>query len=395
MIQGQSIFTLREPASKRISWIDTAKFIGIFCVIYAHCRGSGDIVSYFYSFHLPIFFILNGMTLKVEGMDLGRFLVRKIRGYLIPLFFLDLLLTFNHLFLYPPESFKPGMDYFVNNMVGALQQVRFFPLWFVATLFVSDILTYLILRLVRGKLLLAIPVYAIELTLAITFNFYYQQWLMWNFDAAIFGTFFVFLGYLFMAPPLKRIRFFFFGSRSRSFCLSLVFLLPSLFLTNYLIQNYHTHLEMWAGTYSPYQIVIPLAVVFSFGICLFSAAITNSYLAELGTTTLVLLAFHQEFSMVLFQRFGFDLRSFLNVDWYYAHDVNNWHIDLYVLVEVVYCLVLQLPFHYFLVRTPLAVFLNKKVPLFYRDFRRRLPSPSSLFSSFRKKGKSLLHKKES
>lgn len=62
-----------KPVNKRIEWIDTAKFIAMFCVIFAHCSPRGDVISYLYSFHLPVFFLLNGMTLRIKDVDFGTF----------------------------------------------------------------------------------------------------------------------------------------------------------------------------------------------------------------------------------------------------------------------------------------------------------------------------------
>ena len=40
-------------SSKRIEWLDIAKGIGIFLVVYAHARAPYS--SYIYNFHMPFF----------------------------------------------------------------------------------------------------------------------------------------------------------------------------------------------------------------------------------------------------------------------------------------------------------------------------------------------------
>ena len=49
---------------KRIDWLDIAKGIAIICTIIGHSFGKNRIGVFIFSFHMPIFFILSGYTLK-------------------------------------------------------------------------------------------------------------------------------------------------------------------------------------------------------------------------------------------------------------------------------------------------------------------------------------------
>ena len=361
--------SVNQPINKRIEWIDTAKFIAIFCVIYAHCCPSGDVISYLYSFHLPVFFLLNGMTLHVDGIDFGTFLVKKIKNYIIPMICLSVLINICAIYFNEIHGFKPIIDSFVNNFIGVYQQVRYFPVWFLSALFLADIITYLLLKLskkFKHDILVSIPIFIVELLLAIGFNFYYQKWLMLNLDASIFGVLFVYLGYLFMQKPMEKIRHYLFLNRYISLLISLILLTIGFLLTKYfIIDIHHTHLEMWAGRYQPYYLILPVAIILSFGVCFLSAAITNKILAQLGLTTLVLLAFHQEFTMKLFSRWFIDYRQSINI--YIYNDPNDYHILLYTLAETLFSIALQLPIHYLLAYSPFAFIINKKMPQFYKD----------------------------
>ena len=80
---------------KRLDYIDCAKIIAMFFVILCHVMTKGEIRHIGYSFHLPLFFILNGMTLKVKKEEsFGMFLEKKIKSYLIPMFCLGIILIF-------------------------------------------------------------------------------------------------------------------------------------------------------------------------------------------------------------------------------------------------------------------------------------------------------------
>lgn len=75
-------------SGKRIEWLDIAKGIGIFLVVYAHARAPYN--RYIYNFHMPFFFLISGMLYK-SGGDLKKYIVRKIQTLYIPFVFWNLL----------------------------------------------------------------------------------------------------------------------------------------------------------------------------------------------------------------------------------------------------------------------------------------------------------------
>jgi fucose 4-O-acetylase-like acetyltransferase len=80
----------------RLDWLDTCKGLGIVLVVAGHVLLRSDwpvaqsITQFIYLFHMPLFFVLAGITLRPE--PLGPFAIRKALALLIPyLFFLALL----------------------------------------------------------------------------------------------------------------------------------------------------------------------------------------------------------------------------------------------------------------------------------------------------------------
>lgn len=53
--------------SKRILWIDYCKVIGICLVLIGHTYPNNPITDWLYSFHMPLFFFISGLTLKKTG----------------------------------------------------------------------------------------------------------------------------------------------------------------------------------------------------------------------------------------------------------------------------------------------------------------------------------------
>lgn len=90
---------------QRLLWLDTLKGWGIAFIVLGHIVGAGVHLSdgasqtfctkayqYFYTFHVPLFFCIAGMTLHPAPW--GRFLYSRIRRLLVPYFVIGLLSAF-------------------------------------------------------------------------------------------------------------------------------------------------------------------------------------------------------------------------------------------------------------------------------------------------------------
>lgn len=54
--------SVRKKIKKRILWIDVLRGIAMFLVVYGHTSQNAEIKKYIYAFHMPLFFIISGMT---------------------------------------------------------------------------------------------------------------------------------------------------------------------------------------------------------------------------------------------------------------------------------------------------------------------------------------------
>ena len=71
--------------NKRIAWIDNAKAIAIFFIVLGHRLPSGELCGYLYSFHVPMFFFLSGLTFSADKSP-QKYLKEKATRILIPYF---------------------------------------------------------------------------------------------------------------------------------------------------------------------------------------------------------------------------------------------------------------------------------------------------------------------
>ena len=143
----------------RIQWIDTAKLIGIYLVILGHISMSyKEITNVIYSFHMPLFFFLSGLTAKRESVPTT--FKKCVKSLLIPyvcLYLLNYLYFVVNGYLRHPEKIeevgllKPILGMIVG--VGYETEISTnicVPLWFLAGLFCCKML-FSIIHNIGGK----------------------------------------------------------------------------------------------------------------------------------------------------------------------------------------------------------------------------------------------------
>lgn len=357
----------------RLDYVDVAKFVAIFFVIFCHIQGRGEIIHIAYSFHLPIFFILNGITLKIKDESFGQFLEKKIKSYIIPMFFLGFILIFAEIIKSQNTSNPLDIKYFGTMIINMLEQKRVYPLWFVGALFFSDVFFYFIYKLSRDKSYGILIGSLIFLGIAIICNKYYKYRYVWNIDVSLFGVFFVGMGYLFNHKDMTNIREFLLKNRIISLFVGLLLVVLGQIFGEYNFHTYNTYLEMWGMSYDKYYLVIPCAVFSSFGVILISNAMRNKVLVELGKTTLVLLAFHQIITIPIFNQ---DIAS----NWYESIrtlEPNNINYLTFSFASTLFSIVTLVMVYYFIVYSPFAFILNKKTKPFYKETILKLKSKLS------------------
>lgn len=147
-----------EPNGNRILWIDVAKAIAMILVFYGHVTGSGDnpwfpglegVISVIYLFHMPLFFILSGLTFNPNKPFIP-FVKGRVKRLIVPYFFFSLYGVVKILIkILSPSLFvsfhakdlgKPGKELW-NIIIGNAN-----GLWFFLALFWGDLVLYIINR---------------------------------------------------------------------------------------------------------------------------------------------------------------------------------------------------------------------------------------------------------
>lgn len=160
--------------TKRLDWIDTAKGIGIFLVVWGHFYASDAVKIVIYGFHMPLFFFLSGYLYKKTTIGFLPFLRKTSKRLLVPFFIFQVatLLVVNGIaligsqHLYRTPATLVTQFFFLDGEVGFNT-----PLWFLVVLFSVEILFYLFTRyLKKGQWLVVAAVLVLAFLLSSQVN---------------------------------------------------------------------------------------------------------------------------------------------------------------------------------------------------------------------------------
>lgn len=121
----------------RIHWIDWAKALEIFLVVYGHAPASGHI--YIYMFHMPFFFMLSGYLYKRSNVK--NEIKKSFKSLILPYYIYNVILLIITFIL---GNFKLHIiyDILLGNQEGI--GIKYFnPLWFLISLFIMRIVSSL------------------------------------------------------------------------------------------------------------------------------------------------------------------------------------------------------------------------------------------------------------
>ena len=171
---------MEKTRDGRIAWIDVAKGIGILLIVFGHTMQSGFVRQVIFSFHVPFFFFLSGVTYKREA-SFCTFIRKRIAGLLVPywvwgIISIAVFLLMGH-FLHLKEA-DTGV---LNNIFGLLYgnprtELMWWnrPLWFIPCLFITllivDVTERNLLAKNRGGRKIRIAVIAFSLFLGVIWN---------------------------------------------------------------------------------------------------------------------------------------------------------------------------------------------------------------------------------
>lgn len=140
--------------NNRLEYIDFAKALGMFTIIWGHIIHYGWSNQIVYAFHIPLFFFMSGMVFKADKYNtVWEFIKERIKSLLVPYLVFSLVTwamwvgmrviandSTNYWYPLIQTFIAQGSSGFLRHNL---------PLWFVSCLFVVEILYYFINKLPR------------------------------------------------------------------------------------------------------------------------------------------------------------------------------------------------------------------------------------------------------
>ena len=120
---------------KRIVEIDIAKGICILLMVIGHSGMTGYAHNFIYSFHMPFFFFISGVTTNINR-SFSVFLKNKVKGLVIPFLIYYLIHLPAYALVYERSVWKQFLLECYSRIDGAL--------WFVPILFLAQIVNWLV-----------------------------------------------------------------------------------------------------------------------------------------------------------------------------------------------------------------------------------------------------------
>lgn len=272
----------------RIGWIDTAKGLGLLLVFVAHIKPP-YIATWIYTFAMPLFFFLSGLVFSLHPFK--TFFKKKFQRLVIPYFVLGLGIYAFFACIYAYEKRGPG-DYW-QMFVNLIEQKAFWTIWFLAALFLAELILWLELRICRNRPILTLIPSLILVTGILLFYRGGGSTLPWCFDVACVAQFFILLGYIFKTE-LSSISL----PKKYKWPCAFGFLFVNVIAGYFCIRVSGAQLDMAIGLYGN-EILTFISAIAGIGfIIIVCQSFSNRFLRYLGRNTMVFFAWHSRIIIV-------------------------------------------------------------------------------------------------
>ena len=187
--------TLNNNSKERIFAFDAAKAIGIFFIVIGHVfHDQGLYAQYVYSFHVPLFFFLTGVTFSRGKSGFGKFLIQKLTRLLIPFYIFAAVSWGAYAILgkFVSSFAEKAIDSSVPAIIiGTLKGycAANTPLWFLPCLFLELLFLYaitFIIDRIASKRRLLYALFGISIISAIVIQYVIYKFSLFSTKAPIF-----------------------------------------------------------------------------------------------------------------------------------------------------------------------------------------------------------------
>ena len=279
----------------RVKWVDYAKAGSILLVVMGHAGFPESVRSVIYVFHIPLFFFLSGLFFSFEKYpEYKTFLKNRFFQLVVPYLFFNIItylfwLTVGRQFgkdaLFDLDPLKPLLGILYGNATGHFLEHNV-PLWFLACLFITENLYFLVFRKLNKKFQFFVLILA---ALVGYFDYKYNHNLRFPWGMNIAVVMLVFYG------TGSLLRFWFLAEAKSKLILFSETVISAVVVL--LVAQWNGKIEVSAHEYGHYLYFLVGAfagILFavSLSILIDQAGLNLNFLQFIGKNTLIILALH-------------------------------------------------------------------------------------------------------
>lgn len=187
--------TLNSNSKERIFAFDAAKAIGIFFIVIGHVfHDQGIYAQYVYSFHVPLFFFLTGVTFSRGKNGFWKFLIQKLTRLLVPFYIFAAVSWGAYAILgkfvssFAEKAIDSSVPAIIISTLKGYCAVNT-PLWFLPCLFLELLFLYaitFIIDRIASKRRLSYALFGISIISAIVIQYVIYKFSLFPTKAPIF-----------------------------------------------------------------------------------------------------------------------------------------------------------------------------------------------------------------
>lgn len=277
---------ISEMNEGRIEWMDVARGIGMLLVIIGHSRMgfSSKIVG---TFHMPLFFMLAGMTFNIQKYENIKILIsKKIISLGIPYVLFSVLRMFRRAILngigYRNYDLLKGI---IGIFLGSIRNTEYDTgLWFLTCIFVVQIISYIIIKQLKNKIVI-LGVGVVLFIVGGCVCIYFPINLPFNADSACVALIFFLIGSVFREDFVcKRRMSYFFGA--------LLCMTVNIFISACYTNFYSVAIGMWEDSYQNLMMFFISGCFGSLGIIYMGKIFSGNFIKVLGKNSLYFYCMH-------------------------------------------------------------------------------------------------------
>ncbi len=298
----------RLADKQRLDWLDVLKCIAMFAVVAGHAANgeTPDTLKYYiYSFHMPLFFIISGMSFYLQTSrreySLPEMFLNKCRTLLWPYLIFNLLflpLWFCYFKLFDPSAGSiPSLLVAILYSNHSWSSLPISASWFLTVLFLATILLFIVMKACKGSdrllfiicMLLGIGGYIISLFDSV--NLLYP----WHLSTVPIASMLLMFGYLFMKHIDTFDGIIFRGKeKSASRALILAAWIVGAFIAGMAFARFNVKVSMSLHHYGNFILFLGAVIAFSLIFYILSRIIPPfGILKFIGRNTIVYLCTHE------------------------------------------------------------------------------------------------------